>query len=88
VWLKHAGYLHQLGNIEDAAISYAVVVASAPQHTEARLKLAEIYITLGRTDDALAILDEGSGIVSLYTVYIWRLKVKHLDGGLYCICIV
>ena len=70
MWLKHASCLHQLGNIEDAAISYAVVVASAPQHTEARLKLAEIYITLGRTDDALAILDEGSCIMSLYTVYV------------------
>ena len=60
MWLKHAGCLHQLGNVEDAATSYAAVLSSAPHHTEARLKLAEIYISLGRTDDALAILDEGT----------------------------
>ena len=60
VWLKHAGCLHQLGNLEDAATSYAVVLSTAPHHTEARLKLAEIYMTLGRSDDALAILDQGN----------------------------
>ena len=59
VWLKHADCLHHMGDLENAANSYAAVLNSVPQHTEAILKLVEVYIALGRSDDALAILDQG-----------------------------
>ena len=49
MWLKHGSCLHQVGDLEDAAISYAAVLISVPQYTEARLKLVEVhvYIALG-----------------------------------------
>ena len=59
MWLKHADCLHQMGDLEEAANSYAAVLHSVPHHTEARLKLVEVYVALGRSDDALAILDQG-----------------------------
>ena len=59
VWLKHGECLHMTQELEQAVISYAMVLSLAPHHTETRMTLASLYSQLGMTEEALELLDAG-----------------------------
>lgn len=60
VWLKYAECLENLREIEAAVTAFTHVVDMAPSHVGARMSLAKLHQQLGKHDDALKALSQGS----------------------------
>lgn len=71
VWLRHADCCRAIGLIEDAIVSYRQVVQLAPQHFDARLTLSALLKQLGRSDEAMVVLEQDmdNEIIDPYVLY-------------------
>lgn len=58
--MKYGDCLAALSNIEEAIKAYENVIIKAPSYQEARLSLAAIYLSLGKTDEAANVLRQGN----------------------------
>lgn len=55
VWFRFAQCLERIGEIEHSIIAYSTVVRLAPNHFEARLRLSQLLVSVGKEREALEI---------------------------------
>lgn len=58
VWLRYGECLNVLGRLEEAVDAYRRVVALAPAHLVARMTLSGLLQQIGKTEDALTVLEQ------------------------------
>ena len=60
MWLKYGECHFEMGDLEAAEAAYSRVVELAPGHHEARKTLSAILHRLGKAEQALETLDQGT----------------------------
>ena len=61
VWFRFAQCLERTGEIEHSIIAYSTVVRLAPNHFEARLRLSQLLVSVGKEREALEIASHCCG---------------------------